>query len=202
MHFRFYSTFILSISFLVLIFSCNSEDNSSSLAEKDKSLVSSKYGHFKRYHHKKGKYNLLVPEGWKIDKKKKEGCAFISTKENSTDRFKEFLDVYIKEGKFIQGDDGMIAENLSSEDWLDNHINVLRDSDKSIEISSSGLVSLNGNKAPYKSFLKEKNGITYETTVYLLSQDNRAYIVTSILDISKKTFYAPRFRKMIESINF
>lgn len=201
MQIKLRTVFIPLIALFLTFNACQSDTKQTSNEEITLETVKTKLGTFKEYYHKKGKYSLLVPEEWKIDKKKKEGCSFISNRENASDNFKEFLDIYIKNGNFVKDDKGNLKpENLSSKEWLNAHFDILSQSDNTIEINDEGILKVNEDVAAYKSFNKSSKGRTYQTTVYLISKDNKAYILTTIVDNSKNTFYAPRFKIMIESL--
>lgn len=201
MHLKKNQLFSLFILIALCFSSCKSDSNSEKIQKKPEKVFETNLGTFKKYTHKKGKYSLLVPENWKVDKKKKEGCGFISAKENPSDSFKEFLDIYVKAGGFVKNQEGeMVAENLTSEEWLLKHFEVLMYSNPSFDINDRGNIEIGASKVPFITFLKEKDDITYETAIYLLAKDNRAYIITTILDLTKKTFYEPRFKEMIKSL--
>lgn len=204
MQFRNLAFSICTLLIFLTISSCQTEvKEEPSVGVNKNESEQTKYGTFKRYHHKKGSYSLLVPEDWKINKKKKAGCAFVSPNENESDNFQEFFDIYIKSGRFIKNEKGeMEAENLSSKDWLMNHFEVLKYDLPALKIEEQGTILINDKEAAYLSFLKKKKGVSYKTTVYLLSTNNKAYIITSIIDVSKQPFYKPRISKMIKSLKF
>jgi len=202
MHFK-KNLLLVLILLSIANFSCVDKATSTTSPKSTDEIIETDAGPFKKYFHKKGKYSLLVPIDWKINKKKQDGCAFISKRENDTDSFKEFLDIYVKEGRYIKNTAGVMeAENLSSAVWLERHFEVLRYGDPSIVVKESGSLMINGERAFFRSFIKEKDNVTYETVIYLLSSNNKAYIITLILDETKKTFYEPKFSEMIRSLKF
>jgi len=203
MHFKKNQLFLLFIIVITCLIACQSTEKEIKNQEDSPSVVQTKLGPFKKYYHKKGKYSLLVPEQWQIAKKKREGCGFISNKENSGDSFKEFLEIYVKAGRYVKDKNGdMVDENLSSEDWLQQHFEILKYGDPSLKVNERGTTIINGKNAPFLTFLKIEDNISYETAIYLLSENNKAHIITTISESTKKTFYDPRFKEMIGSLKF
>ncbi len=185
--------FILLLVLFSFLFACSEKKSGDEIIKTDIET-------YKVFHHKDKNYSINIPVDWYFQKKKSATIIAYSSKEGNDDAFRESIDVVVINSGFNQRNNGTVEySSFDLDQFYDQHIKMLAETDFNIVVEDSGEKAINGKKAKWAILKDKANKKDLRLHRYFIVDEEKAFIITCSMQNDKFHKFGPIFNEIVNS---